>query len=129
MQRTTEQDAARPANTDHLELELEADGLAFEGAGTRRPARPSHARRATQRRRRAVQTRDGATGERPRQRAAAHLAEHLADLVPAASARRSPSVLSCEGLKANSSDFLLSQYVVKLSLHSVLLSFSNEGDL
>ena len=27
------------------------------------------------------------------------------------------------------SDFLLSQYVRKLSLHSVLLFFSNEGDL
>ena len=30
-------------------------------------------------------------------------------------------------LKAN--NFLLSQYVIKLSLHSVLLFFSNEGDL
>ena len=31
-------------------------------------------------------------------------------------------------LKANWSDFLLSQYVRKLSLHSVLLFFSNDGD-
>ena len=31
-------------------------------------------------------------------------------------------------LKANWSDFLLSQCVRKLSLHSVLLFFSNEGD-
>ena len=31
-------------------------------------------------------------------------------------------------LKANQSDFLLSQYVRKLSLHSVVLFFSNEGD-
>ena len=32
-------------------------------------------------------------------------------------------------LKANYSDFLLSQYVIKLLLHSVLLFFSNGGDL
>ena len=48
--------------------------------------------------------------------------EHAANLLACNTAARS-------GLKANWSDFLLSQYVTKLSLHSVLLLFSNEGDL
>ena len=37
------------------------------------------------------------------------------------------NTIQCE-LKANQSDFLLSQYVRKLSFHSVLLFFSNEDD-
>ena len=43
--------------------------------------------------------------------------------------QKMPTVLVSTFLKTNYSDFLLSQYVIQLSLHSALLFFSYEGDL
>ena len=68
---------------------------------------------------RAIDGDNAITKDRPRLKRATIVLLHSAIII----------THSCYALKANYSDFLLSQSVIKLSLHSVLLFFSNEGDL